>query len=53
MINSRKMVWAGHVARMGQKKNAYRILMGKKEEKGPLGRPKRRGRLTLRWMLGR
>jgi hypothetical protein len=38
----RMMRWAGHVARMGEeKKNAYRILMGKTEGKRPLGRPRR------------
>jgi hypothetical protein len=41
MIKSRKMRWAGHAARMGEKKNAYRILVGKPEEKR-LGRPRRR-----------
>jgi hypothetical protein len=42
MIQSRKMRWAEHVARMGEKSNAYRILMGKLEGKRPLGRPRRR-----------
>jgi hypothetical protein len=42
MIKSRRMKWAGHVARMGEKRNAYRILVGKPEEKGPLIRPRRR-----------
>jgi hypothetical protein len=42
MITSRRMRWAGHVARMGEKRNAYRILVGKPEENGPLGRPRRR-----------
>jgi hypothetical protein len=32
MIKSRRMIWAGHVARMGEKKNAYRILAVKAEE---------------------
>jgi hypothetical protein len=31
IIKSRKMIWAGHVARMGEKRNAYRLLMGKPE----------------------
>jgi hypothetical protein len=35
-------LWAGHVARMGEKRNAYRILVGKPEGKRPLGRPRRR-----------
>jgi hypothetical protein len=36
------MRWAGHVARIGEKRNAYRILVGKPEGKRPPGRPKRR-----------
>jgi hypothetical protein len=39
MIKSRKMKWAGHVARMGKKRNA---LVGKSEGKRPLGTPRRR-----------
>jgi hypothetical protein len=42
MIKSRSMRWAGHVARMGEKRNAYRILVGKSAGKRPLGRPRRR-----------
>jgi hypothetical protein len=42
MIKSRRMRWAGHVARMEQKKNAYRILMGNPEGKRRLVRPRRR-----------
>jgi hypothetical protein len=42
MIKSRRMRWAEHVARMGEKSNAYRILVGKPEGKRPLGRPRRR-----------
>jgi hypothetical protein len=38
MIKSRRMIRAGHVARIGEKMNAYRILMGKPEGKAPLGR---------------
>jgi hypothetical protein len=34
--------WAGFVARMGEKSNAYRLLVGKTEGKRPLGRPRRR-----------
>jgi hypothetical protein len=36
------MKWAGHVARMGAKRNACRLLVGKPEVKIPLGRPRRR-----------
>jgi hypothetical protein len=39
-ITSRSMVWAGHVERMRKKKNVYRILVEKSEEKRPLGRPR-------------
>jgi hypothetical protein len=42
MIKSRRMRWAGHVARMGDMGNTYRILVEKPEEKRPLGRPRRR-----------
>jgi hypothetical protein len=42
MIKSRRMRWEGHVARMGEKINAYRIFVGKPEGKRPLGRPRRR-----------
>jgi hypothetical protein len=39
IIKSRRMRWAGHVARMGKTRNAYRLLVGKPEGKRPLGRP--------------
>jgi hypothetical protein len=42
MIKSRRMRWAGHVAIMGEKRNAYRLLVGKPEGKLSLGRPRRR-----------
>jgi hypothetical protein len=42
MIKSRRMGWAWHVARIGEKKTAYRILVRKPEGKRPLGRPRRR-----------
>jgi hypothetical protein len=35
MMKSRRMRWAGHVARMGEKRNTYRILVGKPEGKRP------------------
>jgi hypothetical protein len=41
-VDSRRMRWAGHVGRMGGKRNEYRILVGKPEGKSPLGRPRRR-----------
>jgi hypothetical protein len=42
MIKSRRMTCAGHVARMGENRNAYRILVGEPKRKRPLGRPRRR-----------
>jgi hypothetical protein len=42
MIKSKRMRWAGHVARMEATRNAYRILVGKPEGKRPLGRPRSR-----------
>jgi hypothetical protein len=42
MIKSRRMRWAGHVARMGETMNAFRILVGEPEGRRPLGRPRRR-----------
>jgi hypothetical protein len=42
IIKSRKMRWAGHVARMGEKRNVYRLLVGKPEGKRPLERPRRK-----------
>jgi hypothetical protein len=42
IIKSRRMRWAGHVARMGEKRNVYRLLVGKPEGKRSLGRPRRR-----------
>jgi hypothetical protein len=40
IIKSRRMRWAGHVARMGETKKTYRLLVEKPEEKRPLGRPR-------------
>jgi hypothetical protein len=42
MIKSKRMRWEGHIERMAEKRNAYRILVGKPEGKKPLGRPGRR-----------
>jgi hypothetical protein len=42
MMKSRRMRWPGNVARIGEKRYAYRILVGKSEGKKPLGRPRRR-----------
>jgi len=40
VIKSRRMRWAGHVARMGEEWGVYRVLVGKPEGKRPLGRPR-------------
>jgi hypothetical protein len=42
IIKSRRMRWVGHVARTGEKRNVYRLLVGKPEGKKPLGRPRHR-----------
>ena len=42
VIKWRRMRWAGHVARMGEERGVYRVLLGKPEGKRPLGRPRRR-----------
>jgi hypothetical protein len=39
ITKSRRMRWAGYVEHMGEKRNAYRLLVGKSEGKRPLGRP--------------
>jgi hypothetical protein len=52
IIKSRRMRWAGHVARMGEKRNAYRLLVDKPEGKRPLGRPRRRWVDNIRMYLG-
>ena len=44
VIKSRRMGWAGHVARMGEEKGVYRVLVGKPEGRRILGRPR------LRWV---
>jgi hypothetical protein len=49
---SRRMRWAGHVARIGEKRNACRLLVGKPEGKRPLGRPSRRWVDNIRMDLG-
>jgi hypothetical protein len=42
IIKLKRMRWARHVARMGEKRNVYRLLVGKPEGKRPLGRPRHR-----------
>jgi hypothetical protein len=42
VVKSRRMRWAGHVARMGEERGVHRMLVGKPEGMRPLGRPRRR-----------
>jgi len=42
MIKSKRIRWAGHVARMGERRGLYRVLVGKPEGNKPLGRPRHR-----------
>jgi hypothetical protein len=51
MIKSRRMRWAGHVARMGRRGIVYRVLVGKPEGKGPLGRLRRRREDNIKMYL--
>jgi len=51
VIKSRRMRWAGHVARMGDGRGVYRVLVGKPEWKKPLGRPRLRSEDNIRMGL--
>jgi hypothetical protein len=51
VIKSRRMKWAGHVARMGEGRGAYRVLVGRPEGKRPLGRPRRRWKDNIKMDL--
>jgi hypothetical protein len=53
IIKSRRMRWAGHVARMGAKRTASRLMVRKPEGKRPLGRPRRRWVGNIRMILER
>jgi hypothetical protein len=52
IIKSRRMIWADHVARMGEKRNAYSLLVRKREGKSSLGKPRRRWVDDIRMDLG-
>jgi hypothetical protein len=51
IIKARRMRWAGREARMGEKTNAYRLLVGKPDGRRPLGRPRRRwlDNIRMKW----
>jgi hypothetical protein len=51
VVKPRRMRWAGHVARMGEDKNVYRMLVGKPEGKRSLGRPRRRWKNNIKMDL--
>jgi hypothetical protein len=51
VIKSRRMRWAGHVARMGEGRGLYRVLVGRPEGKRPLERPRRRWEDNIRMDL--
>ena len=51
VIKWRRMRWAGHVARIGEGRGVYRVLVGIPEGKRPLGRTGVDGRIILRWIL--
>ena len=50
-LKSRRLIWAGHVERVEQSRNAYRVLVGKPEGKRPLGRPRHRWEDDIRMDL--
>jgi hypothetical protein len=51
VIKSRRVRWAGHVARMGEGRGVYRVLVGRTECKRPLGRPRRRWEDNIKMYL--
>ena len=51
VIKLRRMRWAGNVARMGERRGVYRMLVGKPEGKKPLGRPRHRWEDTIKMDL--
>jgi hypothetical protein len=51
VVKSRRMRWAGHVARMGEGRGMHRVLVGKLEVRRPLGYPDVDGRIILRWIF--
>jgi DNA transposition AAA+ family ATPase len=51
VIKSRRMRWAAHVARMGERTGVYRVLVGTPERKRPLGKPRRRWEDNIKWIF--
>jgi hypothetical protein len=53
VIKSTRLRWAGHVARMGERRGAYRALVGKPDGRRPLGRSRRRWENNIKWTCER
>jgi hypothetical protein len=51
VVKSRRLRWAGHVARMGEDRGVHRVLVGKPEGKRPLGRPRHRSEDNIKMGL--
>jgi len=51
VVKSRRMIWAGHVAHMGEGRGVHRVLVGKPEGKNNWGDPEVDGRIILRWIF--
>ena len=51
VVKSRRMRWAGHVARMGEGRGGHRVLVGKPEGRDHEGGPDADGRIILRWIF--
>ena len=51
VIKSRRMRWAGHVARMGRRRELYRVVVGNLRERDHWGEPGADGRIMLRWIF--
>jgi hypothetical protein len=52
-MKSSKLRWAGYVTRVEDMGNAYKVLVRKPEGRRPLGRPRRRWEIILKWILGK
>jgi hypothetical protein len=51
VVKLRRIRWAGHVARMGKDRGVHRVLVGKSEEKRPLGRLRCRWEDNIKWIF--
>ena len=51
VIKSRRMRWVGHLLLMGERRGVYSVLVGKLKGKKPLGKPRRRWGIKLRWIF--